>query len=822
MAPKTVLADISRNLIEKGGAIKEDVVEVDISYDIIRQFSAQLYTNPRKAIEELICNSYDAGANVCYVVLPKAHDSLLVLDDGKSMDLNGLKDLWKVAYSPKDKGEATPRIENDRLQIGKFGVGKLAAFALGERLTHVTCVDGNVRVVSVGQIDLKQKKSGEPPKFEVYKMDLSKAIPILGQYFKDVPKPWEIGWDSWTLAIIDKIDKSNFEGRALRVDLLHRMITTALPISARFKIFIGKEEVHKKKIDPKEIRVKVECTDLEFRKKLQESLREYWKDVLHKEKSEDVPETYYKLKIGKVQNPQNISGDKLSALIVPGLGPIIGNAIFTKTYLTTDKVSERGYVNNGFAIHSHGKLINPEDELFGVTARSHSFWARFLADVEIPNLDNVLLVQRNAVSEKTNEAQIARRAMLTLFNYTRAKVEEIERKEKYKPESFGSRLNTYAPLIASLAQSGLSEGVFPKKGIEELDVDFSTLGETGPAARYDPQEEKILINLDHPLITALDDPAARSKKALRRVICEVLAGTQMATGYLRSQNVPEKIVYETGEILESSIRSAAGFVINEIEVAIKAINDASYQGDTPFENAVIEAFQSLRLAVTYYGGSDEPDGIIEIPISGGPNLRISVEAKGSEGVITHEELATATVERHGNEFGCEHAIAIAREFATEGIGEKDAALLRETKGKVPLITTEGIAHLLKLHKKRPFTTDKIAKILTTWKHPDDLINFIDQTWKEMPDLGLMRLVLTIAEELSLKDDTNYPEPGMILNDDRIRSLKLPKSDLISILEALSITTHMVLIRNKEDFQFELIAPCDTILESLQREVGKES
>jgi len=122
MAPKTVLSDISKRLIETGDAVKEDVVEVDISYDIIKQFSAQLYTNPRKAIEELICNSYDAGAKVCYVVLPEtAHDSLLVLDDGKSMDLNGLKDLWRVAYSPKDKGEGTPRIENDRLQIGKFG-----------------------------------------------------------------------------------------------------------------------------------------------------------------------------------------------------------------------------------------------------------------------------------------------------------------------------------------------------------------------------------------------------------------------------------------------------------------------------------------------------------------------------------------------------------------------------------------------------------------------------------------------------------------------------------------------------------------------------
>ena len=46
------------------GADEEAQVPVDVSYDIIRHVSAQLYTSPRKAIEELVCNAYDAGATV--------------------------------------------------------------------------------------------------------------------------------------------------------------------------------------------------------------------------------------------------------------------------------------------------------------------------------------------------------------------------------------------------------------------------------------------------------------------------------------------------------------------------------------------------------------------------------------------------------------------------------------------------------------------------------------------------------------------------------------------------------------------------------------
>lgn len=161
---------------KEAGAQEDGVVEVDISYDIIRHVSAQLYTNPRKAIEELVCNSYDAGATVCHVALPQdSKDALAVLDNGKSMDLTGLKKLWRVADSPKIKSEEEPRIDNNRMQIGKFGVGKLAAFALGARLTHIACVKGKVRIISVGQGEIKEKKSGKAPSFTVLRMPLKDA-----------------------------------------------------------------------------------------------------------------------------------------------------------------------------------------------------------------------------------------------------------------------------------------------------------------------------------------------------------------------------------------------------------------------------------------------------------------------------------------------------------------------------------------------------------------------------------------------------------------------------------------------------------------------
>src|SRR5207244_411967 len=104
--------------------------------------------------------------------------------------------------------------------------------------------------------------------------------------------------------------------------------------------------------------------------------------------------------------------------------------------------------------------------------------------------------------------------------------------------------------------------------------------------------------------------------------------------------------------------------------------------------------------------------------------------KGSKGIITHAELQAATVDRHRKEKGCEHAIAIARGYVGSGKEGKDSALVRETKGQIPLITTAGIAKMLRLHRRRQFTQDKIKRILTTWTKPEELEAFIESVWAE--------------------------------------------------------------------------------------------
>ena len=114
------------------------ILDVRVSYKIIKLFSEGLYGSPHKAVEELVSNSYDAGASAVHVLMPsagEAGESLWVIDDGSGMDEKGFEDLWKIAYSPKSDQELQT---GQRLPIGQFGIGKLAAYVLAWHLTHVS------------------------------------------------------------------------------------------------------------------------------------------------------------------------------------------------------------------------------------------------------------------------------------------------------------------------------------------------------------------------------------------------------------------------------------------------------------------------------------------------------------------------------------------------------------------------------------------------------------------------------------------------------------------------------------------------------------
>lgn len=135
------------------GVGKNEVAgQIKLSARLLTLLSNQIYKSPLKAIEELVINSYDASAAKCQIStnifdagLSASASYVAVIDDGAVMDEKGLSDLWAVGRSKK----RLPGNSAIRKQIGKFGIGKLAAHSLGSLLTHISKVGGIIRAVSV-------------------------------------------------------------------------------------------------------------------------------------------------------------------------------------------------------------------------------------------------------------------------------------------------------------------------------------------------------------------------------------------------------------------------------------------------------------------------------------------------------------------------------------------------------------------------------------------------------------------------------------------------------------------------------------------------
>ena len=94
----------------------KDKIDVLLSYRIVELFSEGLYASPNKALEELVANSFDAGAQRVLVIhSANLHDqdaTIAVMDDGDGMGVDGLKQHWLIGVSNKDSRRAGNRLGN--------------------------------------------------------------------------------------------------------------------------------------------------------------------------------------------------------------------------------------------------------------------------------------------------------------------------------------------------------------------------------------------------------------------------------------------------------------------------------------------------------------------------------------------------------------------------------------------------------------------------------------------------------------------------------------------------------------------------------------
>ena len=98
-------------------------LQVTVDKSHIVTIGEKLYGESIELIRELVNNAYDADA--AHVEVTIADDKIIVADNGTGMDLEGLRQYFKIGSQEKILKNKSERFSRDR--IGQFGIGKFAA-----------------------------------------------------------------------------------------------------------------------------------------------------------------------------------------------------------------------------------------------------------------------------------------------------------------------------------------------------------------------------------------------------------------------------------------------------------------------------------------------------------------------------------------------------------------------------------------------------------------------------------------------------------------------------------------------------------------------
>lgn len=681
-------------IVTAGAAVGQ--VNVSIGPQFLQLFSEQLYSSPNKAFEELVSNAWDAGATAVYIGMPAdldtSHSAVWVLDNGESMDLNGIELLWAVAHSTK------PTRQNVRPQIGKFGIGKLSTYLLADQLTYVCkAADGVIRAVTMDYRRISaaggDKLHIEPLPLDVRELsetdlekllaDLDDKYTILDLIRKNVPKQ-EMGnvdefgqgnggsdpstpSGTWTLAIMTSLKDA---GRRMESGRIRRMLRTALPLGNTISISFNLDPLVPTKLD------------IEVSKQ--------WKIG---------PD----LEIEQIELPPINKSDEPRVFIVEGFlepyphvqiegvpGRITGSLRLFAEPISGGKSSKVAQ-SNGFFINILGRVVNPDDSYFGLTNLNHSAWAKMRAAVRADGLNAAVSVDRESVNDALS-VLIFRAYLRAMFNKVRSEHDASTAAAWPKAgEILTKRWGTVplGPLRRLVGDRTTSEGDVPSfflvpdgegnwplDGAPQPDTDLvedvliEGLGPDSWLVRYDPNARQVLVNSDHPFAREYANTHEQQLLLRDASFAELLTQAYMTDVGLADDTITQIAEYRDQVLrLVARIRRRSAIQLAEILATVTNDKDA-------LEHALTESLEYLGYVVDYISGSGEPEGVASAPIT--PNERgerrtytFTYDAKSSKtGKAENGDVRVSTLVRHREKYGANHALVVAPDFAEGALNEE--------------------------------------------------------------------------------------------------------------------------------------------------------
>jgi Histidine kinase-, DNA gyrase B-, and HSP90-like ATPase len=767
---------------------KNGSIDVQLSYRIIELFSEGLYASPNKAVEELVINSFDAGARRVQILassnLHAQGATLVVIDDGSGMDASGLKQHWLIGISNKRRIHVAP---DGRQQIGRFGIGKLATYVLAERLSHITKHKGKYYATSMdfAAIDKRIDREVEPKtpiKIPLRALTESEAIEALSPWtntddFKrsDLKLFGKGAAPSWTVAILSSLKPKVHE---IKPGMLEWLLRTAMPLRPDFAVWLGGKKLSSSKQG--------------------KGLIDSW--VLGKDLIKIPRPASKKIVASEDKNAEKTSEYRFG-LIVPGLGRVTGYAEAYKDLLTgkSDEVG-RSY---GFFVYVRDRLLNVLDGHFGISPNklSHGAFGRFRLVVRIDSLDTLLRSNREGVSEGP-VLEAAHDLLIGIFNAVRPTIDQHDSDEapgaKLSRKLAGSPGSLSRTPIVQLARAVVTGKVksryllVPNFASSKERAEFLAMLEDRAAkadafisgliidddgspedgiARYDTATGRLLINGWHPFVATFRDEFD-NKKA--RQPLEILAMAEvLAEAHLYALEVDDQQIEEFLSMRDQILRDFANESGRRSPFAAARKLLEARNNPNALEEAVCAAFTSLGFEAKRIGGNGNADGVAKALLSPDAQGRsrqyaVSLEAKSKakdKGKVAAATVNTGRVIRHRDKEGCQHALVVGRAFPTDKKGDESAlvqdieadraktAKMGERK-TITLINIDDLAHLVRLRPIKQLGLKELRELFErrTAAESRSWIEAIESRAFDPPPYA--RIVKTIAE--MQKDNAKAP------------------------------------------------------------------
>jgi hypothetical protein len=760
-----------------------DEVTIDIDYKIIKHFSENLYSSPNKAVEELVVNGYDAFARWVRVFIPGRYtpSSLVVWDNGRSMNEDGLKNLWDIADSPKQRegGRVVTRDGRERKVIGKFGIGKLASYTLGNNIAHLCKTEsGNFFLVDIDYSSVTSELRSEDEEFSspILQLEEAEARRWAAQWFETRPENFEAWFaePSWTLAVVSELrgEVNVTEGR------LKWVMGHAMPIRPDFDVFVNGSRVVPQ-YDKEGADTEWEIGASESRDGIQSA----WDEAVGND--EVVGELRFGSETGL--DPEDEDRD-VSYVELPALGRVWGSFRLYDESLVEGRTGEYGR-SHGFFIMVLGRLINGSDPKVLMDEPSYRTFYRANYVIRADGLDDVLLANRNEIKEDSRHANELRVLQRAVYRIARARQREKDKEDAEDSVSQLSRFPTNSrehfiePLSSLLMRRGEEGQATEDFDITEPSFQVESLGENEEVAEISSDGKGISVNSDHPYHRAINDELGSGKvaKKARTEIERLSISERLFEGFLYDLGVENNLINSIQQWRDQMYRMLARKVDRRdyAELA-NALKSASYKGDAEFEEAIVDMLEAMGFIAERDGSSGKKD-IKMIAPAGEKAYTLTIEAKGKKsGAVSNDEAEVSGAANHRDEVVAENAVIVAREFT--GFKQPRAegpAILNECKsvGGVSIMQVDALVALARAMRDYYYSlgTPEVRKVFTEVESPTAKLErieglqrpfahfsfreLLEETWRQQEEVSSGRPVplRTLIYE-------KYDDAGVTLDD----------------------------------------------------------